>query len=284
MNEQEGSPRASRFYDSGHPDQPIEVIEPESQADGHAEPTRTSQTVQAEADEPVKPVRKQVKYYTIPQAMEFFKTADARMKRGRYNETSVREYLMQIEPKDLAFKYVRMYDSHPAYKTVCAGAKHHHWWTGGLEQHVREMIGICFDIMDLYPGDFNTFTKTDVIIACFMHDFDKIWLYKPITEEDRQKKPDKYKTQQVFKYAPNGRYEIMDGYSMRLIELAKGDIIPTDQQWSAILFHESAFSPAAWQYGGPSDTIDTVNTKNLLAVLVNMADMYSSHFLGRSIA
>lgn len=225
-----------------------------------------------------------IKHYDLMEVRTLLKTQNARLTRKRYAETTIREYLAQIEPRELAEKYLEFYDAHPRYKEVCAGAKHHHWWVGGLEQHVREMIGMGLDLMDLYTGDCNTFTKSDLIIACFMHDFDKIWLYKEITVEDREKKADKYKPQQIFRYAPTGRYDIIDGYSMRLLELAKFGIVPTDLQWSAILFHESAFSPAAWQYGGPSDTMDTVNTKNLLAVLVNMVDMYSSHFLGRSIA
>lgn len=225
---------------------------------------------------------KDVQHFDLMTIRPFLKTIDARLTRRRYSETSIQEYLAMIQPIELAEKYLEFYDNHPSYKTVCAGAKHHHWWIGGLEQHVREMIGIGMDLMDLYPGDM-TFTKTDLIIACFLHDFNKIWIYRELTADDREKHPKKYHEKQVFGYQNSGREEIMDGYSMILLELAKAGIVPSDIQWSAVLFHESAFSPAGWGYGGPSKQMDTVNTRNMLAVMVNLVDMYSSHLCGRSL-
>lgn len=225
--------------------------------------------------------KEDVQHYDLMTVRPFLKTMNARLTRKRYADTSIREYLQQIQPIELAEQYLEFYDSHPEYKVVCAGAKHHHTWKGGLEQHVREMIGMGLDMMDLYPGDM-TFTKSDFIISCFLHDFNKIWIYREITADDKAR-PNKFHEKQVFTYHKNGRADIMDDYSMILLELAKAGIVPSDIQWSAVLFHESAFSSAGWQYGGPSKAMDTVNTRNLLAVLVNMVDMYSSHFLGRSL-
>lgn len=225
--------------------------------------------------------KQEVSHYDLLTIRPFLKTINARLTRRRYTETPIREYLTQIQPNTLAEKYIEFYDAHPAYKIVCAGAKHHHWWEGGLETHVSEMIGICMDLMDLYPGDM-VFTKTDVIIANFLHDFNKIWIYRKITDEDKQR-PNKFHEKQVFTYRNNGKDDLMDGASQILLELSKASITPTDMQWSAVLFHEAAFSPAAWSYKGPSRAMDHVMTKNLLAVLINMADMYSAHFLGRSL-
>jgi len=227
--------------------------------------------------------KEDVKHYDLMTVRPFLKTMNARLTRRRYAETTIREYLEQIQPTELAEKYLEFYDAHPYYKEVCGGAKHHHWWKGGLEQHVREMIGMGLDLMDLYTGDM-TFTKSDLIISCFLHDFNKIWIYREITPEDREKdKTKRFHEKQIFTFTINPRADIMDGYSMILLELAKAGIVPTDIQWSAVLFHESAFSDAAWKYGGPSRTMDTVNTRNPLAVLTNLVDMYSSHFLGRSL-
>lgn len=220
-------------------------------------------------------------HYDLMTVRPFLKSHNARLTRKRYAETTIKEYLAQIQPGELAEQYLTLYDAYPFYNEVCAGAKHHHWWKGGLAQHVCEMIGIGMDFMDLYPGDF-TFTKSDLIIACFLHDFNKIWIYREITTEDRDKNK-KLHEKQVFTYATNGRAEIMDGYSMILLELAKIGIVPSDIQWSAVLFHEAAFSSAGWSYGGPSKTMDTVNTRNLLAPFINMLDNYSAHFLGRSL-
>jgi hypothetical protein len=224
-----------------------------------------------------------VKHFDLLTVRPFLKTQNARLTRKRYAETSIREYLSQIEPNTLKEKYLEFYDSHPFYKEVCAGAKHHHWWKGGLEDHVREMIGVGMDIMDLYPGDFSTFTKTDVIIVCFLHDFDKIWLYRYLTNEDRAQNPTKFKENQVFTYTV-GATDIMDGYSLKLLELARHGLVPTDQQWSAILFHEGGYSAANFDFRGATKTGDTVSHANLLAPFIHILDMYSAMMLGRSIA
>lgn len=226
--------------------------------------------------------KEDVQHYDLMTIRPYLKTMNARLTRKRYAETTMKEYLQQIQPTELAEQYLEFYNAHPLYKDVCAGAKHHHWWKGGLEQHVCEMIGVGMDMMDLYPGDM-IFTKSDLIIACFLHDFNKIWIYRELTQEEKVNNPKKYHEKQVFGYQPAGRSEIIDGYSMILLELAKAGIVPSDIQWSAVLFHESAFSPAGWSYAGPSRTMDTVNTRNQLAVLVNMVDTYSAHFLGRSL-
>lgn len=223
-----------------------------------------------------------VNHYDLLTIRPFLKSINSRLTRRRYAETTIREYILQIQPNTLAEKYLEFYDSHPFYKEVCAGAKHHHWWKGGLEDHVREMIGVGMDIMDLYPGDI-TFTKSDIIIVCFLHDFDKIWLYRYITPEDRQKTPAKFKENQVFTYTV-GATDILDGYSLKLLELGRAGIVPTNEQWSAILFHEGGYSPANFDFRGTTKTGDTVCHANLLAPFVHCLDMYSAMMLGRSIA
>lgn len=207
-----------------------------------------------------------------------------RIVRRRYVKTNVRDYLTQLTDEVPRDKYLKFYDEHPYFAQVCAGAKHHHHWVGGLNQHVCEMIGIMLDIKDLYRGDFQgRLTKDDIIISAFLHDFAKIWLYDYITDEERDKDPKRYKWEQTFKIV-NTAFNIVDQESKTLLELGKYGITPTEKQWSAILFHEGAFSPAGWAYGGPSRTMDTVNSHNPLAVLINMADVYSSQILGASIA
>jgi 23S rRNA maturation-related 3'-5' exoribonuclease YhaM len=148
-----------------------------------------------------------VDHYDLLTVRPFLKTHNARLTRKRYAETSVREYLNLIEPAELKEQYLEFYDAHPLYKTVCAGAKHHHWWKGGLETHVCEMLGIGMDLMDLYAGDM-VFTKSDFIISCFLHDFNKIWIYRELTSEDKANNPKKYHEKQVFGYHNNGREEI----------------------------------------------------------------------------
>lgn len=224
-----------------------------------------------------------IKHYNLMTVRPFLKSVEARLDRGRYATTSIEDYLGMIQPNTLAEQYLDFYRAHPFYKEVCAGAKHHHWWKGGLEDHVREMIGIGMDLMDLYPGDFTAFTKSDVIIVCFLHDFDKIWIYKYLTEEERAKTPHKFKPSQVFNYNI-GVNDILDGYSLKLLELSRAGITPTNQQWSAVLFHEGGYSDGNFSYNGPTHTGNTVSHANLLAPFVHCLDMYSAMMLGRSIA
>lgn len=223
-----------------------------------------------------------VQHFDLLTVRPYLKTQNARLTRKRYAETSIREYLSQIHPGELAEKYLEFYDAHPFYKEVCAGAKHHHWWKGGLEDHVREMIGIGMDLMDLYPGDM-TFTKSDLIITSFLHDFDKIWIYRYLSQEERALNPKKHKEKQVFTYV-EGVNNILDGYSLKLLELAKFGIVPTNEQWSAVLFHEGGYAAANFDYRGPTKTPgDTVMHCNHLAPFLHCLDMYSAMLLGRTI-
>lgn len=223
-----------------------------------------------------------VRHFNLMEIRPFLKTLNARLTRKRYSETTLREYISQIQPVGLAEQYLELYDAHPFHKEVCAGAKHHHWWKGGLESHLCEMIGLGMDLMDLYPGDF-TFTKSDVIIVIFLHDFAKIWTYRYITPEEREKKSNKFKEKQIFTYV-EGAFNRLDAESTTLLELSRRGITPTDNQWSAVLFAEGGFAKAHFSFQGRTSTGSTVNTVNHLAPFVHLLDLYSSQILGKSIA
>lgn len=222
-----------------------------------------------------------VQHYDLSSVRPLLKTLNARLTRKRYAETSIMDYLSQIQPGSLAVQYVSFYDQHPFYKEVCAGAKHHHWWKGGLARHCEEMCGIGLDIMDLYPGDF-TFSKSDLIISIFLHDFAKIWTYKYITSEDREKNPKKYHEKQVFTYT-DGQFDILNDEARTLLELGRAGIVPTDIQWSAVLFAEGGFSQAMYDFGGRSQTGDKVYARNHLATFLSILDQWSASILGKSL-
>lgn len=222
-------------------------------------------------------------YFNLAMAQEFLKQNGAKLVRQRYAETTMEQYLGQIAPSDLAAKYMAMYEAHPFHKEVCAGAKHHHWWKGGLEAHLCEMIGIGLDLMGLYPGDF-TFSKSDLIIAVFLHDFSKVWTYRYITAEDRERdKAKKFKDKQVFTYT-EGPFNILKEEDRIILECGKFGIVPTDTQWSAVIFAEGGFSQAMFDFGGRSTPGNTVFSHNQLAVMVSVLDQWSAQILGRSIA
>lgn len=226
----------------------------------------------------------EVPHYNLSEVREYLKLSGKRLTRNRYADTPIRTYLASIEPAEVAKQYLAFYDAHPFYQEVCAGAKHHHWWKGGLEDHVREMIGLGLDLMDLYPGDM-TFSKSDVIVVCFLHDFDKIWGYRYITADERekdQKGSKRMKEKQVFTYV-EGVNNILDGYALKILELGKFGIVPTKEQWSAVLFHEGGYADANFNYNGRTKTGDTVMHCNHLAPFVHMLDMYSAMILGRSL-
>lgn len=231
---------------------------------------------------PAQTVRLDVRHLDLQEVRPFLKTLDARLTRRRYSETTLRGYLETIEPEGLRAQYLAFYDAFPFHKEVCAGAKHHHWWIGGLETHLCEMIGIGMDILDLYPGDF-TFTKTDLIISIFLHDFSKVWTYRLITSEDREKNPKKFKDKQLFTYT-EGQFNILNEESKILLELSRHGITPSDLQWSAVIFAEGGFSQAMYDFGGRSATGNTIYSQNHLAVMVSLLDQWSAQILGRSIA
>jgi hypothetical protein len=221
-----------------------------------------------------------VQVVTIPQVME-----TQRLRRQRYSKKSIREWLENISNSVLADAYISFHEHHLEFDFVCAGARHHHWWRGGMADHVKEMIGYALDLYDLYPGDLSQkVTKDDIIIACYLHDFAKIWMYEEISDEDRERNPKKYLEQQLFKPV-YGAFDIVDEESKTLLELSKFGIVPTEAQWSAVLFAEGGYADRNFAFGGrPTRTGDTVMSRNPLAVIVHMADMYSSQVLGRSIA
>jgi len=210
--------------------------------------------------------------------------SEVRLRRQRYSKTRMYAYLSSLNDPILRASYMDFYKDHVYFNRVCAGAKHHHWWIGGLDEHCSEMIGVAFDLFDLYPGDLkNKITKDDIVIAVFLHDFAKIWTYELLTDEDREKAPKKYLEQQLFRPF-TGAFNIVDEESKTLLELGRYGIVPTDLQWSAVLFAEGGYADANFTFNGASRTGATVMNNNPLAVIVHIADMYSSQILGGSIA
>lgn len=220
----------------------------------------------------------------ITEGMAALEQQGVRLSRARFADKPISDYLAEIEPKELADKYVAFHAAHSYFDTVCAGAKHHHWWRGGMADHIREMIGVSLDLYQLYKGDLGErITPSDIIIACYLHDFAKVWTYEEITDEDRERAPKKYLEQQLFKPV-SGAFNILDEESTTLLELGKYGIVPTKQQWSAVVFAEGGWADAVWGPNGQTRVAGTVMAQNPLAVMIHMVDMYSSQILGGSIA
>jgi hypothetical protein len=226
--------------------------------------------------------RIEVKKYNIREIIPLLKQQNSRLIRKRYLEPDFRSYLLQIEPIELQQKYLELYDAFPAFKVVCAGAKHHHWWEGGLEQHCCEMLGMGQDIMELYPGDFTKFSKTDLIISIFLHDFAKVWLYRKITEEDRKDSKKRFLQAQVFTFN-DGVYDILSPEDKTAVELMKRGIPVTEIQWSAVRFAEGGFATEHFGINGTTSTSRTIYKRNPLATFISMLDTYGANIIGGSL-
>jgi hypothetical protein len=223
-----------------------------------------------------------VKYVGLRDAIALLKEQGIKVVRHRYKKMSVRDYLVQVVDDPLQNGLLRLHDDHPFFREAPAGAKHHHWWKGGLDEHCVEMIGVGLDLMDLYLGDV-TVTKDDLITAVFLHDFSKVWLYRPITFEERERKPDKFKPQQVFTYT-EGATDILDAEHLTVVTLARYGIPVTPQQWSAVVFAEGGFSKAHFGFAGQrTHTGGRVNHDNPLAAFISMLDLYSAMLLGQEL-
>lgn len=214
---------------------------------------------------------------------EILRDPGIRIRRARFDCITIKDYLSLLQEPQRS-QYLAFHEAHPYYNQVCAGAKHHHWWIGGLADHVCEMIGVGLDLFSLYKGDLEgKVSRDDIIIACYLHDFAKIWTYELIEDRDREKNPYKYHPMQLFKVV-DGAFNILDEESKTLLHLTRAGIIPTDRQWSAVLFCEGGWADASFGAAGRSRTTNTVTHDNPLVVLTNMVDLYSSQILGRSIA
>lgn len=200
-------------------------------------------------------------------------------------ESSIHDIIWGIDDSKVALDLAVVHDSLPFFDEVCAGAKHHHWWKGGLVQHVKEIIGWMIDEVDRGgPGVYGDITMTDMVVVALLHDLDKVWSYVWISDEERAKDPGKYHEKQVFKSTSDDLAKILDGTTRVFMYCANKGLIPTARQWSAVLFAHGGYSPANFSYGGVTKVGDTVMHENKLAVLMHMADMYSSQILGKCIA
>lgn len=210
--------------------------------------------------------------------------ADKEVGEAKANRT-VRSYIERIGSADRD-KWLLFYDFHrELFESVAAGARHHHWWKGGLQDHCLEMLNLAEDIFGRYYNRFSSINFNDVILTVFLHDFAKIWWYRPITAEERAAKPDKFKEKQEFT-SVEGCDRILDAEGRLAAYLMRwpGGLPISDTVWSAVVFAEGGFAKTNFSFGGTTRTSDTVFSSNKLATLVHCLDMISSQIWGNSIA
>lgn len=199
------------------------------------------------------------------------------------------QYQLSIANHRLRDKYLQFYDAHPNFEIVCAGTKHHHWWKSGLADHCTEMLLRGLTMMECWredswtPGGEPKFLRSDLAIAIFLHDFPKIYRYRLITDEERAAEPNKFLPQQQFTYANPDFLNKVNEESWLLMKLASFNIIPTVDQWSAVIFAEGGYAEANFGYNGRTTLGDRVMAANPLAAFVHALDIYTTNLLGRSL-
>jgi hypothetical protein len=225
-----------------------------------------------------------LKYVGLREAMDLLKEQGVKVTRQRYKKITIATYLAMIERDDLRIGLGRLYLDHPFLQEAPAGARHHHWWKGGLEDHCMEMLGIGLDLMELYAGDLEAgFTKDDLITAVFLHDFSKVFIYRYISAEEREKAPNKFKAKQVFTYR-EGATSILDAENLTAQKLMQYGVPVTPKQWSAVVFAEGGFSKAHFGFAGQTTlTGGRVNHENPLAAFLSILDLYSAMILGQEL-
>lgn len=161
------------------------------------------------------------------------------------------KYLDKTKLASFAQKYKEEFDRAPAAQN------HHHNFTGGLLLHTTEVLEIMVRLARFLPyNNLNypkpDFSKEEVIVAAYLHDFAKIATYV----ED----------------SPNAwRWQDIDLPSevWTLNQLAKEGISLTENELNALLYAE----------GGWSAFKEFVKDMKPLAVLLHMADMWSAKVL-----
>lgn len=217
----------------------------------------------------------------IPDAKALLKSYGHTLHLRRHLKIVFGTYLIMVS-NPLRDKLQELLDCNSYFYEVCADAKHHHWWHGGLNDHCCEMVGLGLDLMDLYPEDYD-FTQEDLIVAVLLHDFSKIWAYREIRHDERLQYPTKYLDRQVFT-GVNGWDHILDAENRTAGALMRFGVPISDRVWSAVLFAEGGYSKCNFGYAGqPTRTGSHVNNENHLAPFVHMLDLYSASILGKGL-
>lgn len=188
------------------------------------------------------------------------------------NALKIKKYFKYIKDEELREQYIELlkylcrigFDSVRNNNCVRllvapAGRRRHHSYSGGLLSHIVQMIEIAFVIyhQNTYPFK-GVLNKGDIVIGCFIHD-----IHKAINTFIYDTKSNKV----VFAYNYKNKYLPDDFQSIKI--LMDFGIKLSEQHMNAIIMAE----------GGFSKVMDEDTEMSKLAVLVHMADLYSSQIL-----
>lgn len=149
-----------------------------------------------------------------------------------------------------------------------AAVKHHHSYAGGLYTHIKEVMNIAIDLFDKSPDVYNC-NRDDVIIATFVHDFNKIDQYCTAPEWK------KIKYQQEFDKKPR----VWLNESARTVRLCSDyGLILNDVILNAVCLHHGSWSTDIDSKYGYVQTDDFTQ----LAILLHVADLLSSQVFDKA--
>uniref|UniRef100_A0A6H1ZC97 HD domain-containing protein n=1 Tax=viral metagenome TaxID=1070528 RepID=A0A6H1ZC97_9ZZZZ len=190
------------------------------------------------------------------------------------NALKLKKFMKYIKDEDLRDKYTALLiklcklgtDNYKGEECVRlleapAGRRKHHSHSGGLLEHINQMIQIAFVIYGQYTSPFSRIlNKGDIVIGCFIHD-----LHKSYCTFIRDEKSNNA----LFRYANDNKYMSSEMESLKI--LIDHGIGLTEDQMNSLFMAE----------GGWSDLACTRQPLGMskLAVLVHIADLYSSHVL-----
>lgn len=189
------------------------------------------------------------------------------------SNSEIVEILNQIVDEDLKTKLLIMHDAlRPQMELMPAAVSHHHFWTGGILQHISEVmtiVQVLYRIMERIRGTPTTFTMDDAILVAYIHDLDKLERYERNTTN--------WKTKGVA-YPFKAKEDLLTCESTGLIatKCAQYRIELSREHLHSLAFH----------HGGFSEYMSSVYVKyqpemSPLATLLHCADLMSGFILGR---
>jgi hypothetical protein len=177
--------------------------------------------------------------------------------------------LKQIKSNELQEKLIKIYtENESAIRYFPASISHHHCWEGGYYDHISQVIVISVTLFDMMSKikKFD-FTKDDVILVAFAHDFDKLHRY--------EKTKDSWKIKKGINWDYRSDFPNCDE-SAKVVQLfAKCGVLFEDKHIEAISLHHGGFSTKLSSvYSGKSGRMSNLST------ILHSADMLSADLFG----
>jgi hypothetical protein len=185
--------------------------------------------------------------------------------------TSLSDLIKEITNENLNLNTLH-FKLQPLIASVPASVKYHHNWTGGYQDHVRQVIEHALAMYDRFFSEEMScptcgkgkliqrdcgFNRDDVILVAYIHDLDKLFRYKKL---------DKPKDGREWDYARAPSY---DESAKVAVMCAQSGILLEDKHLEALAMHHGGWS------ANPNRDMSP------LAVIIHSADLMSTYITNR---